>query len=107
MDNTPQVFGGQTAFREQQNPDANCYIENIFVFGTTGGMLLPFTASMQVEEANVLERLHQGLAHLAMCYSVRINIVGDETKCSDASSLELMLAEANEFNEVVVKVGQP
>ena len=75
---TPYTTFDTGPFHKQTNRDTLLDIEDIFVFRAVRRSLLLLDVAVQVEDIDLLEAAHQGLAHAAEGRIVEPRVVGDD-----------------------------
>ena len=79
-------------------------VEDILVRCTRGGIGFFFLrVAVEIEKINLVEALHQVLAHSAKSRVIEITVIRDEAENALASSLNAPLRPANEFHIIILK----
>src|ERR1019366_4920424 len=94
--------------QRQLHEDADDYsfsnIENILVrLVRARNSLLFLSVTMQVEQVNVIKRLHEALTHTAESWAVEIAVAGDEREYALAGLLDAPLRPAEKLHVIVLQ----
>src|SRR5258706_5665404 len=90
-------------FDEEGNSHTLLDIENIFVLRPVGGLFLFLAIPMQIKNIDIVEALHQALAHTTECWVVEIAMVSNESKDTIASPLNTPLGKTKKFDVVITQ----
>src|SRR5579859_6216328 len=75
-------------------------IENILIRCTIGRPLFLLTIAMQIKHINIIEALHQALAHPTEGRVIQVAVIGNESKDAIASLLNAPLGKADKLHVV-------
>ena len=91
------------ALDEKSDCHALTDVEDVFIWAAVRSRLFFQRIAVQVEDIDVVESVHQALAHAAKGGVVEVAVVGDHTDDAPPGLLNFPLGKTEEFDVVVLK----